>query len=55
MDYSKVTSRLEYITRMLGWLLSQSGEGSLRLGEPGAERITSDEIFPEGDEDFERN
>jgi heat-inducible transcriptional repressor len=55
MDYSKVTSRLEYITRALGWLLSQSGDGNLLPGGSGAERITSDEIFPEGDEDFERN
>jgi hypothetical protein len=26
MDYSKVISRLEYITRALGWLLSPGGE-----------------------------
>jgi heat-inducible transcriptional repressor len=39
MDYSKVTSRLEYITRVLGWLLSPGGEaGDKQLkGDDGIE------------------
>ncbi|MDR2357198.1 MAG: heat-inducible transcriptional repressor HrcA [Oscillospiraceae bacterium] len=51
MDYSKVTSRLEYIARALGWLLSQGGEGNLLLGGPDEGQMD----VLEGDEDFERN
>ncbi|MDR1588747.1 MAG: heat-inducible transcriptional repressor HrcA [Oscillospiraceae bacterium] len=51
MDYSKVASRLEYITRALGWLLSPGGDGNLLPGEPGGEQTD----ILEGDEDFERN
>jgi heat-inducible transcriptional repressor len=39
MDYSKVASRLEYITKALSWLLTAGAESHFRLEEPAQEDI----------------